>query len=374
MRLPVSAVSALIGAFAWSVAAADLPDETFSVERLGEPQPSWFLINDDLGRALLFDAASGRMLGMLSGSPLTTTTEASTQRGELYQAATFYSRGTYGDRTEVLLINDLATLSPKAEVPIPHRMASGVPVRGYTGLLDGDRLLGIYNQTPGSSVSVVDLEARALSGEIDTSGCGLVLPAGERTFLQICGDGTLQRVDLDDAGKESARSRSKRFFDVEKDALTDKPARTADGWLFVTAEGQTFAATLDGDGVDVQERFRLVDSTDPVRFRIGGHQHLAVLRDTNVAIALMHEGGVDTHKAAGTEAWFFDINSGRRIHRIKLERPGDLVNVTSGDDVRLLIGVTGSPEVDVYDIRTGVRQRSMHAGTYGPALLSRLDE
>jgi methylamine dehydrogenase heavy chain len=84
--------------------------------------------------------------------------------------------------------------------------------------------------TPAQSVSVVDVVDREFAGEISTPGCAIIMPTGDRAFMMICGDGSLQYIELDANGAETGRERSKAFFSVEDDAVFDKPVLTDRGW------------------------------------------------------------------------------------------------------------------------------------------------
>ena len=91
----------------------------------------------------------------------------------------------------------------------------------------------VSNMTPATSVSVVDVKARKFIAEIETSGCNLVYPVGNRAFASLCGDGTVQVVSLDEQGNLKGRERSAKFFDPDKDPVTEKASRFGDTWLFI---------------------------------------------------------------------------------------------------------------------------------------------
>src|SRR5262249_46176709 len=124
------------------------------------------------------------------------------------------------------------------EVVIPAKRADNGNGIGLAALLDGDRFLVVFNQNPGMSVSVVDLDKRRFVEEIQTGGCALVLPAGPRRFGMLCGDGSAVALTLDDAGHGARRTRSPVFFDATKDPLTEKGVRNQGHWLFASFEGQ----------------------------------------------------------------------------------------------------------------------------------------
>ena len=83
---------------------AQLEAESVGVSTLGEPQPTWFIVTDALGPRYVFDAASGDMQGLLSTSPYTPAVEVNHPRQEIYAAESYYSRGTRGERIDVVTV------------------------------------------------------------------------------------------------------------------------------------------------------------------------------------------------------------------------------------------------------------------------------
>jgi methylamine dehydrogenase heavy chain len=107
-------------------------------------------------------------------------------------------------------------------------------------LSDGRHFL-VFNMTPAQSVSVVDVEERNFVGEISTPGCAMIMPVEDNDFLMICGDGTLQLIQLDEQGNETNRERSKEFFEVLEDPVFDRPVPTSGGWLLMSHSGYASA-------------------------------------------------------------------------------------------------------------------------------------
>ena len=87
---------------------------------------------------------------------------------------------------------------------------------------------------------MVDVENRRFVTEISTRRLARPpCPAGERGFLMLCGDGTLQWIGLDENGAEAVRVRTEPFFSVEEDPVFDHPVQTAEGWQLMSFEGTT---------------------------------------------------------------------------------------------------------------------------------------
>jgi methylamine dehydrogenase heavy chain len=209
----IASVLCVCAALAATRVLAQIPESTTTLE-LALPAPHWVWIDDDAfftetdGRAYLVDADSGEMLGMLSTGLQFQNLQFPRAYDHIYSAETYYSRGTRGERTDVISIYDPRTLAPEGEIVIPAKRQNGVPVTSFTGMTDDDRFVMVYNFTPAQSVTVVDVVARRVAGEIATPGCALVYPGGTRRFAMLCGDGTVLTVDLADDGSERARTRS----------------------------------------------------------------------------------------------------------------------------------------------------------------------
>ncbi len=101
---------------------ADLPLEPVGrVATIKTPySPHWVFVGDALGhRTALIDVEDGRMLGTLDSGFGIPQTLHPTRRSEIYVIETHYSRGSRGERSDVLTIYDKASLAPIAEVAIP---------------------------------------------------------------------------------------------------------------------------------------------------------------------------------------------------------------------------------------------------------------
>ena len=147
----------------------------------------------------------------------------------MYAAESYLSRLYRGKRADVLTVYDITTLSPVAEIDIPDK-TSEVTGDINIGLMGNRKHVAVYNFTPAQSVSIIDVENRHFAAEISTPGCAMIMPINDASFLMVCGDGSVQLIELADDGTESKRTRSDRFFNVEDDPVFDRTARTRDGW------------------------------------------------------------------------------------------------------------------------------------------------
>ncbi len=338
-----------------SGAFAQVPAEQISVETMPEHGSNWFIAKSSSG-GRIFDAESGEMLGMLSLSGRTPAVAPHLTRGEFYAAETYFSRGVHGERTDIVAIYDYANLRPVAEVEIPNHMAR-LSVRNHLGLLGNGRHLAVLNMNPGYSVSIVDVVEREFIHEMPTPGCAVILPVAENDFLLICGDGTLQLSQLDSGGFERNRVRSEVFFSVGEDAVFDRTARTAGGWLLITHAGVVFEVGADDDEILVSEGWSIVGA-DETDWRPGGGEFLDVHRGTGLLYVAMHQGPVDTHHDPGEEIWVIDMAQQRRVHRLEIGELAESVTVTQETTPKLIVG-TASGETEIYDALTFRHERSI---------------
>lgn len=365
-------IAAAAAALAAAPGAAQLKSEQLSVETLPEAlPPHWFWVNDVAfshmtdGRAYLIDGDTGRFVGMVSAGFAHGMLALSPDGRRFALPATFHARGTRGERTDVITLYDSKDLAPGAEIIIPAKRFSGIPSVGTAPLTDDGRFALIYNFTPAQSVTVADLDAKALVGEFETPGCGLIYPTAPRRFMMQCGDGSLQNAVLDAGGKISLGGVSAPLFTAD-DPATEKPVRIGPArWLFFTYNSQV--ALIDGAGEKpaVAERWSLISGA-AAGWRIGGLQPAAYHGRSGQLFALMHQGGPETHKDGGEHVWVFDVKSHKRLREIKLAAPASSIAV-SGDDRPLLYAVAfGARTVTIYDATSGAKLREI--GELGEAM------
>jgi len=237
--------------------------------------------------------------------------------------ATYYSRGSYGKRTDVLAIYAADSLYSIGEVLLPPKRANFGFGSGAAALSDDDRFAAIFNLTPATSLSIVDLQTRTLTDEIPTPGCSLAYSAGPRRFLSLCADGSLLSVRVNEAGKKQALLRSKPFFDPEADPITEKGVRWRNLWLFASFEGIVHPIDISGPTPRFLPTWSLLSKQDRKdSWRIGGLKHLAVHTRSGRLYSLVHQGGRDTQKTSGSEIWVYDLATRQRIQRIQVVSAG----------------------------------------------------
>ena len=317
-------------------ANAQIPPAQSTVETMDDPAENWFIAKSR-GGAYIYDGVTGEMQGLLSLSRHTPAVQPNPARKEFYAAESYYSRGVHGDRIDLLTIYDYENLSPIAEVEIPQKITV-LQLRTYIQLLGDGRHVGIFNMTPAASVTIVDVVDRALAGEVSTPGCALIMAVGDNSFLMICGDGTMQLVQLDNDGNEANRARSEEFFSVDDDPVFDRPVPFSGGWLLVSHLGQVFHVTVDGDDIDISDGWAMLSDEDrEQQWRPGGGQLKSVHESLGLLYILLHQGGEYTHHEPGSEIWVYNLAAQRRIARIELPVPASNIMVTQESEPKLIV-------------------------------------
>ena len=344
------AITALLVSLATSHTMAEVQSDVIGQARMKTPEATWVMAAY-YGPHYIFDLANGEMQGMLPLTEYTPAVEPNLERGEIYAAESYYSRGSRGKRTDIVNIYDMQTLSSIAEIEIPQK-AAALSFRQYIGLLDDSKHLTIFNMTPAQSVSIVDIIERKFVTEVSTPGCALVMPMRGRSFMQLCGDGTLQLISLDENGKESGRSRSAVVFSVEDDPLYDRPVATDSGWLLLSFEGQVSEAIIQDDKISLTKPWSILSEEDKAdTWKPGGGQILAYHKKLDLIFTLMHQGGAYTHEHDGDEVWIFDRKAQRRISRIKLPAPANNIHISQNEDPLLAVN-DHENKLHVFDVRT----------------------
>lgn len=361
----------LISLFCASAFAEIQPETMGSVNTLPETYPPhWIVVQDGSffhmsdGKFMVIDAdsddAASRFKGMFNGSFIAQFYQAKT-KPEMYVIETFYSRGNRGTRTDVLTIYDKRTLAPTGEVILPAKRMSGLPTNYYLQLVDDESLALVYNFTPATSVTVVDVAKREFLGEVPIPGCSLIYPMAGRAFASLCADGSMLSVQLDENGRQASTSRTGSFFDAANDPLMERAAMIDGVAYHPSFLGSVYPIDLNGSKPKVGKPWSLLGDDDK-GWRPGG---LALTGNdaSGRLYVLMHAEGYDgSHKDPGTEVWVFDTKKKERVDRIVLALPAITIGLTR-DDNPLLVATNINLEVDVYDVKSGEHQRTI--GNFG---------
>lgn len=351
--LATSALAAPAKAAAQKPMAQELPAETLTVTSLAQAPASRVYVADVAishiidGRIRVFDATKGRFLGMVSTGFAGNFT-LSAKADELYVATTYYSRGTRGERTDLLEVHDTVNLAPQYEVILPPRRAQALNYRGLLRATGSGRYVLVQNATPATSITVVDLAARQVVNEIQTPGCWGTLPAASgHRFSMLCGDGKVATITLNEQGQVADRQVSAKLFDADTDAWFHHAEQVGDRYWFVSFLGQLTELDLGGPVARVMRQQSLVSAADRKGgWRPGGYQNFAVDPSAHWLVAGMHPKGAEgSHKSPAAQLWVFDLQTGQRVARHAGKGTASLTFSHNGERLQALDGMTGAMNV-----------------------------
>jgi methylamine dehydrogenase heavy chain len=360
-------------------ARADLPSDVEQgpkVATLAVPASKhWVWVNDFVfphmtdGSAYLVDGDTGGYLGTLSTGYGFAAVVLSRDGKIIYSPETYFSRGTRGTRTDVVTLYDPGTLGVIAEIAIPPKRSSNLPMIANAVLTDDDRFLLIYNFNPGQSVTVVDTKTRQLAGEIETPGCALEYPTGPRSFFTVCGDGSLLMVVLDEHGS-GQQKRTEPLLRMGADPVTERAVRIGNTWYFVSFDGLIYPVHVDAQHASVGAAWWLTSEAErKAGWRPGGSQQLAVNAHNSRLYAIMHRGGIETHKDPGKDVWVFDVSTQQRVQQFTLKNLAGSIQLSSDDHPLMYSIFIAATDLDVYDASSGRFLRAVeHIGT-SPTIL-----
>ncbi len=348
-------------------ALADLPiDKPGRIETLPVPYPNdWVIVHDvafdhmSVGRFMVLDINGGDIKDFFKGSFNGGFIAAFTQalgKPEMYVLEHYYDRGTRGNRTDVLTIYDRATLEPVDEIILddPKLKRAEILVSKFViSLIDDERFLLFYSFTPGTFVTVIDLEKREVVNGVPLPTCAGIYPTGKRGFSSLCGNGSMVSFQLDEDGQVTEQGKIEPFFDVDKDALFERPAIIGGTGYFPSFSGAVQEIDLSGAAASLGEQWSLLNDEDREQNWRPGGAWLAATDSTGRLYVMMHENGEEgSHDYPGSEIWVFDPDSKTRVQRIPLTLPAIAFDITMGDAPKI---VTTNIEMslEVYDARSG---------------------
>jgi methylamine dehydrogenase heavy chain len=284
-------------------------------------------------------------------------------RGELYTAETFYTRLTRGERTDVITVWDMATLQPKGEIVLPGgKRQQSVTYPHLFQLTNGGKWALIANFTPAQSVSVVDLEARKVLGEIDLPGCAQIYPTGARGFTSLCADGSLFSVALDANGAAASSKSLPKVQDIDNQPLFGTPAMVGTTAWFVSFHGMLQGFDLSGTVARPLPGAISVGTADrgAPEWRPGGWQVINADASGKLYVLMSPYGKEGSHKDGGTEVWVVDPAKKVRTLRIPLKGQTVAIALTK-ESTPHLVAAQASGEIDIYDAASGAFVRSLGA-------------
>jgi len=364
--LLVSMALLLTATHAFAQQPPPLPiEKTGIIETLPRQYPeSWFLVHDASffhmsdGKLYVIDTAADRLTEQFKGMfniALIGNVAHSSKRGEFYATETFHSRGTRGDRVDVVTIWDQENLSPIDEVILPgNKRYAGIPERFTVVLLNQDRWLAVVNFSPATSVTLIDLESREIINEIATPGCTYAYPTGAQGFSSLCADGRFMSTDLDPNGKLVSQVRTEAFFSSDDSPIYERPAIVGSTAYFPTIAGLMFPVDLSGPVAEVGQPWQLVPQQERAEKWAPGGIGIIDRDDAGRVYLLMHPDSKDgSYQGGGPEVWVFDPVKQKRLKRIALKQWGLTLAIGRGQKPKLMVVNPTDMSLEMYDPETG---------------------
>jgi methylamine dehydrogenase heavy chain len=336
------------------------PNEQVTVLQLPPASPHWVATMTPLSGTImmtpivLINGDTQQVIGNISGG-LAAMFAIAPDHKYFYTAETYYSRGTQGDRTDVVTIYDATHLTRVGEIPLSNKRQLALADSTSMNVTADGRFLLLLNLTPATSVTAVDLQNKKVAGEIQTPGCSEVLILGAREFASVCADGSMLITQFDDSAKTTDQKRTaKPFFDVEKDPVFQLPAMIDKKAYFVSYHGMVYPMDLNSAPAQPEDPWSLLSDEDKKEgWRPGGWQPVANHASGNQIFVLMHQGGEWTQKTGGNEVWSFDINSHKRLSRIPLPLVSNAILVSQDKNPLLFALDTADSKLQVFSALKG---------------------
>jgi len=367
-------------------ARADLQPETPGrSETVGPAEPHWtFYLDFELanfnGRYVLIDGDDVEFLAHLSAGQMPSLAVAPDAR-EVYVSETTYAFGSRGERHDFVTVYDTVHYAAQAHIPLPTGKRALMASQRRMTLLGDPRFLAIYNYTPATSLSLVDLVERRHVGETPAPGCHLAYPTGERGVSMLCGDGSMLTLVFDERGELLRSHRSEPFFDPNADPLKTHAVRVGSTWYFVSYSGDVYPVDLSREKPVFEPSWALVDhETRPAGWlralltmgkagpwKPGGMQLATGHAGRGELFVIMHpilwSGGRGDHDFPGPEIWVYDVERQERVRRIEMRGVALSVDVTQDAEPLLLVGganiETEQQHLEIYDAVSGEFLREM---------------
>jgi methylamine dehydrogenase heavy chain len=336
------------------------PNEQVTVLQLPPVSPHWVATMTPLSGSImmtpivLINGDNQQVIGNISGG-LAAMFAVAPDHKHFYTADTYYSRGTQGERTDVVTIYDATHLSRVGEIPLSNKRQLALADPTSMNVTSDGRFLLLLNLTPATSVTAVDLQNNKVAGEIQTPGCSEILILGDREFASVCADGSMLTTKFDDNAKTTEQKRTaKPFFDVEKDPVFQLPAIINKKAYFVSYHGMVYPMDLNSAPAQPQDPWSMLSDSDKKEgWRPGGWQPVANHASGHQIFVLMHQGGEWTQKVGGNEVWCFDINSHKRISRMPLPLVSNSILVSQDKNPLLFALDTADSKLQVFSALKG---------------------
>jgi methylamine dehydrogenase heavy chain len=88
-------------------------------------------------------------------------------------------------------------------------------------------------------------------------------------------------------------------------------------------------------------------------------QQLAVNADKSRLYALMHRGGIETHKNPGKDVWVYDVSTQQRVQQFPLKDLASAIQLSTDAQPLMYSIYIDKPNLDIYDAASGKLLRTV---------------
>ena len=242
------------------------------------------------------------------------------------------------------------TMNLVDEIVLPGaKRALITAMEGLLAFTDDQRMALVFDFTPASSVTVVDLVKRQVLGEIEIPGCSLVYPSGNRGFSTLCSSGTLLTIRLDATARPRAAASPRPSIPSIRDPLFTASAASGGVRYFPSLHGRVQPIDMTSDDVKILPDWPLSTAAEQAeQWRPSGWQVIAS-DEQKLLYVLMQAAcaGRDPQGSGQRGMGLSTLSSKSRVKRMRLVRPGSSISLTHAAEPLLL--VQAGERLDVYD-------------------------
>ena len=199
---------------------------------LPEASPHWVYVLEPVfpylvsSKVWILDGDTLQYKGMVSAG-YSANLALSHDKSAFYVTETYWSRGTRGDRTDVVTTYDAKTLNPTGEVILPKGRFLVVPKKYNAQLSSDGRYLYSFNMDPAFGLSLVDLKENRYVGEIETGGCSLAYPDRAQPASRRCAPTARSPTSPSTQPGKATIEDGTPFFNSETDPVFEHAAMLA---------------------------------------------------------------------------------------------------------------------------------------------------
>ena len=167
-------------------------------------------------------------------------------------------------------------------------------------------------------------------------------------------------VTLNDQGNLASRSHTAKFFDPDKDPVTERASRYRDTWLFISFDGYVHPVTFTDGNAKPGKPWSLFSKAERAQsWKVGGEQFNAVHQSLGRLFVIVHQGDAFSRKEPGGEVWTYDLASSKKLAALPMVAPVTSLGVTKDAAPLLIADNTATSAVFVYDALTGKHLRTI---------------